>query len=575
MVSANHDSALMFLHRAVDLAEKTKSPHWISEAQLDFVNWYTNYAPDKDSALYLCRNWLNRMTLANYHKGMAVSAGWMGRIYLWYSLDSAIYYDWKSIEYFKIAKDSFGMAITQSNLANVYAEAGNNVEAIRVGLGALEYAKRINFKSLIYNSCINIGEYYQRTGQLKEAEKYTLESYNYIDSTPTNIAYYNWEMANIRFLSGNYTEAKKLYSFVAETGVKNTLNDMIALGYDGLAKIAEVEKNWNDVIKYKSIAWQHAEKNRNNSESYNEMLYKAHDAKGNYKEALVYYKNYVAVRDSYDVASRLKQVDVLEKQFKAREKQAKIDLLEKDKQLQEAETVSQKRQRNMLALLFALAALAGAFAFSRFHQKAKQKQEAERARISRDLHDDIGATLGSISIYSEVAKNKADGNTEMNEVLFKIGDSSREMLEKINDIVWAVNPKNDNASELIPRMKNFAAAMLTSRGITFEFTHSTIPDSGLQLEMLTRKNIFLVYKEALHNIVKYSHAGSVGIDISLQNKKLVMTIQDNGIGFRQNSDAYNGNGIKNMKQRAEEAGATLEIRTEVDKGTRINLSVPV
>jgi signal transduction histidine kinase len=205
-----------------------------------------------------------------------------------------------------------------------------------------------------------------------------------------------------------------------------------------------------------------------------------------------------------------------------------------------------------------------------------QKHLAERIRISRDLHDDVGATLGSISIYSEVAKNKSAGNADMDDMLTKIGDSSREMLEKMNDIVWAVNPKNDNAEQLIQRMKNFAAIMLSPRNITFHYADGTEKLNELTLGMGQRKNIFLIYKEGLHNIVKYANAMNVEMKIIVKGNLVHFLLKDDGKGFQfTDASVYNGNGIKNMKARAEEIGALFELKSEVNIGTEINVSVPV
>ena len=124
----------------------------------------------------------------------------------------------------------------------------------------------------------------------------------------------------------------------------------------------------------------------------------------------------------------------------------------------------------------------------------------ERLRISRELHDDIGSTLGSISIYSEVAKKRTEKNENTNEVLSKIGLASRELIDKMSDIVWSLNPNNESFEQLQNRMMAFAAMMLAPRNIQYDF----IADEELKKIQFTgeqRKNIFLIFKEALHNIV--------------------------------------------------------------------------
>jgi two-component system sensor histidine kinase UhpB len=319
-------------------------------------------------------------------------------------------------------------------------------------------------------------------------------------------------------------------------------------------------------------------------------LANAYAAAGDFKNAYSQMLISRATEDSIVKSDRDKSLSETETRFRTKEKQSQIELLNKEEKLQQGETDKQKSLKNTFILVFILIIVLAAFAFSRFRQRVKQKQEAERARISRDLHDDVGATLGSISIYSEVAKNKFSSDNERNDVLEKIGDSSREMLDKMNDIVWSVNPKNDNAEELIHRMKNFAAVMLTPRKINFSFEPETISADQLKLGMQQRKNIFLIYKEALHNIIKYAEAKEVKVKVKMNGKDLIVEIRDDGKGFEappnpprrgglgdeQAAGAiYNGNGIKNMKERAIEIGGKFEIHSEINHGTQINLNIPV
>jgi len=200
-----------------------------------------------------------------------------------------------------------------------------------------------------------------------------------------------------------------------------------------------------------------------------------------------------------------------------------------------------------------------------------RKLENLRNRISHDLHDDIGSTLASISIYSEVAKYNSQN--ERVDVLNKIGESSREMLENLNEIVWSINPKYDNTEDLINRIRNFGAQMLNPMNIEFELK-TNLKNIHFSLDMEKRRNLFLIYKEALHNAVKYSKCTKVEVSILHFGSNMMMVISDNGIGFdAHQSKPVNGNGLQSMKQRAHTMNANLSIQSKPGFGTSISLKI--
>jgi signal transduction histidine kinase len=190
--------------------------------------------------------------------------------------------------------------------------------------------------------------------------------------------------------------------------------------------------------------------------------------------------------------------------------------------------------------------------------------------------------LGSISIYSEVAKKRSEKNEATAEVLSKIGFASRELIDKMSDIVWSLNPNNDNFEQLQNRMLAFAAMILTPRNIQYDF----ISDEELKRIQLTSersKNIFLIFKEALYNTAKYSECEKVSIALKKQDNDLAMTIKDDGKGFDVSNRASNGNGntaeyvggngINNMEARANEMKARLCILSNKKEGTTVQLTL--
>lgn len=197
-----------------------------------------------------------------------------------------------------------------------------------------------------------------------------------------------------------------------------------------------------------------------------------------------------------------------------------------------------------------------------------------RNRIATDLHDDIGSSLNSISVYSEIVKRSlSQDNVHALSVIEKMGIASRTMIETMNDIVWAIDQKNDDFEQVIQRMKYFAGELLGGKNILLQLD---IDDRvrKVRLPMEIRKNFYLIYKEAINNAFKYSDARNVNVSLSLENSELAMIITDDGKGFEPKEKGLGGNGLKNMEVRAKEIGAYLTISSWIGKGSRISLIIP-
>jgi signal transduction histidine kinase len=158
------------------------------------------------------------------------------------------------------------------------------------------------------------------------------------------------------------------------------------------------------------------------------------------------------------------------------------------------------------------------------------------------------------------------------EFLVKIGDSTTRMMESMDDIVWSINPMNDNLQRVIARMREFTTGVLEGRQIAFTFSiDDKIFNRKLQLE--SRHDFFMIYKEAITNIAKYAQCTFADIRIQLRKGKLVLRVQDNGVGFDVN-DANEGDGLMNMQRRAHRMKGQLNIQSQPGKGTVITLMFP-
>jgi signal transduction histidine kinase len=227
-----------------------------------------------------------------------------------------------------------------------------------------------------------------------------------------------------------------------------------------------------------------------------------------------------------------------------------------------------------------IALLIGGAAFAVYGYSINEllKRQAIRNKIAQDLHDNIGSTLSSISVFSQVAKirGERDEKEGLQELLNKISDTSNEMIMEMNDTVWAINPQNDSMEKIIQRMESYAKPLLAVRNIQFSY-HYDKSILNLHLEMERRKNFYLVFKEAVNNAIKYSGASELNVTITQQNNLLELIVKDNGVGFNvekelnEASQSLSGNGLRNMKARAKDMQAQITIESTPGIGTSINL----
>lgn len=197
-----------------------------------------------------------------------------------------------------------------------------------------------------------------------------------------------------------------------------------------------------------------------------------------------------------------------------------------------------------------------------------------REGVARDLHDDMGSNLTSISILSEVVSNTLlPAQEREKEYVGRISTSSSQMMDAMDDIVWSIKPDNDYLHRIVARMREYASTVLEPQEIGFTF-ENTEGDRMLKLRMDDRRNLFLIYKEALTNISKYAQATHVAISLHYQNGNIELLVADNGVGFDLTA-ADQGNGLANMRKRAATLSGTLAIASSPSNGTEVRLSFPL
>jgi len=233
--------------------------------------------------------------------------------------------------------------------------------------------------------------------------------------------------------------------------------------------------------------------------------------------------------------------------------------------------------RAILALLI----VAGIYGFYRYRLNQVLKLQSLRNRIASDLHDEIGSTLSSISLSSMLIQGKLNGsNTEAEKLLQQVSSNTDSMMEALSDIVWAINIRNDRFDNVVNRMRAFAIEILEPCNINIQFNVSE-DVLNIQLDMEQRKNVYLIFKEAVNNIAKYSACKNVYINISREHgKTFTLNIADDGRGFEMaaindEGKTLSGNGIRNIKKRAAELTGEVTIHSVPAKGTSLNLKFTI
>lgn len=249
--------------------------------------------------------------------------------------------------------------------------------------------------------------------------------------------------------------------------------------------------------------------------------------------------------------------------------------------------IVQPRMRETLAFrvatgLFALAVVAWAVrAISQRVLKQRLARlemqtaiERERARIARDLHDDLGANLTQITMLSELGRDAATDRAAAQQHFDRIAARSRGVVQSLEEIVWAVNPQNDNLARLAEYLCRFADECFDPSPIRcWQDVPAGLPHLPVRAEV--RHNCYLVVKEAMNNVLKHSGATEVWFRLALDGREMRLTVEDNGHGFDPANTRELGNGLKNMRARVESVGGRLAVDAAPGRGTRVSFDFPL
>jgi signal transduction histidine kinase len=239
---------------------------------------------------------------------------------------------------------------------------------------------------------------------------------------------------------------------------------------------------------------------------------------------------------------------------------------------QRAEILRDEAEGRMAAAGGALAgcvALAGLVAVWGGRIRQRRQTRALRARIARDLHDEIGSNLSSIGLLSQLGIDAAPDARTMRTELEAIRRVAAQTADSMHDIVWLISPGTKTIGDLSARLRETAGLLLAGVRWTMEVEGL---DSGARLPLESQRDLFLIFKEALHNIQRHARAEHVTIRLTRTGRRFTLGVADDGCGFDPSSAA--GHGLSNMRARADSCGGWMSLESEPGRGTVISVSLP-
>jgi len=205
--------------------------------------------------------------------------------------------------------------------------------------------------------------------------------------------------------------------------------------------------------------------------------------------------------------------------------------------------------------------------------RQQEALEKERARIARDLHDQLGANLTQVALLGELAETDKDSPPDVEAHARQISQTARDTTHSLDEIDWTVNPSNDTLDGLVNYVCKYAQEYLAVAGLKYRLdVPSQLPNTPISPEL--RHNVFLATKEAITNIVRHAHATAASVRLRLDSGTFTFEIEDNGKGFADSDTNKGRNGLQNMRKRLADVGGEFSIAPGTEGGTKVRLTAP-
>ena len=573
------------------------------------------YNQDPRKAIAYWRQAVELSYKLNFTKGLAINYINIGLGYAFLSrMDSSIIYTDSAIKYSKIIGEPDRLALAYLNKADAYRNLGNfKATLLHCDTASVYAEKKGNTDRLarIYDIISGVYSEQKQFYAALDIQKKALAMYkkdgngimegqvyddfgliylrmNKLDSAlhfykmavsigetlkdNKNLCTYYLSIASVYAQQAKYKEAEVYLTKALQYGTEQGNNNQLAAVYNLFSEIYYKLERFADAARAGETAYKYAEDEVIlQQQGIAELLAKSYERMGDDKNAYKYVSISSMLKDSIIKEQYNSQVASLQASFEVKEKDKEILLLEKDKELQQQKLFRQRLLFVVAAVLLALALIGIWLLINRSRLKQRMKELELRNQIAADLHDEVGSSLSSIHMLSQMATQ--DGNEKTHkDILARMSSNAKETMEKMGDIVWMIKPGETESGSLKQRMEEFAFEICSSKNISLQMDIAAMESFKPAMEQ--RKNIYLIFKEALNNAVKYSGTEKVEVRASMRNKQLELQVKDFGKGF-DIAKSSRGNGLGNMKNRAKELQALLQIDSGPENGTLVKLVVPL
>jgi signal transduction histidine kinase len=540
-MAANYDQALVYFQKTVDAVEQYNlPPAMLYKALGNLASGYEKLGKDQ----LVLQTALRSIAVQERHQlkpRMPVPHRLIGgALVKMGKKQQAIPYYQEAGTIFRELGDPRGIAIFENQLGDFYQDLGQPKVALT---------------------------HYQQSLTMAKQQKFDLLQADVLDGLAQAMNSLNRPDEGLSYAQQALTIAEKQQQ---PLGICTSYNTMGSL-YRTKQDYAQAEAYFRKAI---ALSEQHNYKDelKKNSQQLADLL----GQQNKFQQAYVFQLRKNNLTDSATLVRTNAEIERLLIQYETEKKEARIRLLQKEKQLEQEESDQAHWQRNALltgAILVILLGMAiGAWLLNRARVQRLQEAIQLRQQIAHDLHDEVGSTLSSISLLSGHTNDLLNQNRPetAQKMVQKIYTDARQILESIDEIIWTINPGNDSLQRIVLRLQEYAQPLMESKQIAFSFYVDPALDQ-LPVSMEVRRNLYLIGKEAINNLVKYSEATRATLRFERQNNQFKVVIEDNGRGFDP-SQLSNRTGQQSMQQRATAMGGKLTVRSVPGQGTTLELT---